>query len=216
MRVEQYSYREWFGRSILLLNLLFVVPQLSTLLSSLSTLHAQISQTGKATFYSKRATGSRTANGERLHHDSLTCAHRTMPFGTMLRVTNPANGKSVIVRVTDRGPFIRGRIIDLSWRAALELGIIAQGMAMVEIEEVDQIPFRPVEIKWKKEFDITDAGYTFAEEIKKKQEEKQAEQLRQLQEKASKGKALTHTPKPSPLQEKTAVSSQQEKKAKKR
>lgn len=102
-------------------------------------------QKGKATFYSKRATGTRTANGERLHHDSLTCAHRTYPFGTLLRVKNPANGKEVVVRVTDRGPFVRGRIIDLSWRAAKELGIIAAGVAMVEIEKVttqNGIPFR--------------------------------------------------------------------------
>ena len=72
------------------------------------------SQSGKATFYAKRATGARTANGERLHHDSMTCAHRTFPFGTLLQVMNPKNGKSVVVRVNDRGPFVRGRIIDLS------------------------------------------------------------------------------------------------------
>ncbi len=110
-----------------------------------SLLSAQTVQKGKATFYSKRATGTRTANGERLHHDSLTCAHRTYPFGTLLRVKNPANGKEVVVRVTDRGPFVRGRIIDLSWRAAKELGIIAAGVAMVEIEKVSTqngIPFR--------------------------------------------------------------------------
>ena len=70
-------------------------------------------QHGKASFYSKRATGARTSSGERLHHDSLTCAHRTYPFGTILRVTNERNGKSVLVRVTDRGPHRRGRIIDL-------------------------------------------------------------------------------------------------------
>ncbi len=110
-----------------------------------SLLSAQTVQKGKATFYSKRATGTRTANGERLHHDSLTCAHRTYPFGTLLRVKNPANGKEVVVRVTDRGPFVRGRIIDLSWRAAKELGIIAAGVAMVEIEKVttqNGVPFR--------------------------------------------------------------------------
>lgn len=61
-------------------------------------------QRGKASYYSKRATGARTSSGERLHHDSLTCAHRTYPFGTLLRVTNENNGKEVIVRVTDRGP----------------------------------------------------------------------------------------------------------------
>ncbi len=55
-------------------------------------------QKGKATFYSKRSTGARTASGERVHHDSMTCAHRTYPFGTLLRVTNPRNKKDVIVR----------------------------------------------------------------------------------------------------------------------
>ena len=94
---------------------------------------AQYVQRGKATYYSKRATGARTSSGERLHHDSLTCAHRTYPFGTKLQVTNLQNGRSVVVRVTDRGPFARGRIIDLSWRAAKELGILTQGVAMVEV-----------------------------------------------------------------------------------
>lgn len=116
---------------------------LFTLNSSL--LHAQDMQQGKATFYSKKATGSRTANGERLHHDSLTCAHRTYPFGTRLHVYNPANGRSVVVRVTDRGPFVRGRIIDLSWRAAKELDIISQGVAMVIVSKYDTfvVPFLP-------------------------------------------------------------------------
>ena len=82
-------------------------------------------QRGKASYYSKRATGARTSSGERLHHDSLTCAHRTYPFGTLLRVTNENNGKEVIVRVTDRGPRGRGRIIDLSYGAARQLGIHA-------------------------------------------------------------------------------------------
>ena len=80
-------------------------------------------QSGKASFYSKSFSGRKTASGERLHHDSLTCAHRTYPFGTLLIVTNPANGNKVIVKVTDRGPYVKGRIIDLSVRAAKELGI---------------------------------------------------------------------------------------------
>lgn len=98
-------------------------------------------QKGKATFYSKRATGARTANGERLHHDSLTCAHRTYPFGTRLKVTTPSNGRSVVVRVNDRGPFVRGRIVDLSWGAARELGILAQGIAKVTVELADPIEY---------------------------------------------------------------------------
>ena len=91
---------------------------------------------GKASFYSKKATGARTASGERLHHDSLTCAHRTYPFGTILKVTNLRNGLTVNVRVTDRGPFGRGRIIDLSYAAAKALGMLSQGVAMVEVQKV--------------------------------------------------------------------------------
>ncbi len=110
-------------------------------------LQAQDLQEGKASFYAKKFFGRKTASGERLHKDSLTCAHRTYPFGTMLKVYNPANGRSVIVRVTDRGPFVRGRIIDLSWRAAKELGIISQGVAMVTVQKADNIiiPYRPID-----------------------------------------------------------------------
>ena len=110
-----------------------------------SLLNAQGVQTGKASYYAKKFSGRKTASGERLHHDSLTCAHRTYPFGTQLKVTNPANGKTVIVRVTDRGPYVRGRIIDLSVRAARELGIIAQGIATVVVERYSPyiVPFKP-------------------------------------------------------------------------
>ena len=102
-------------------------------------LPAQVQQKGKASFYAKKFHGRKTASGERLHQDSLTCAHRTYPFGTKLKVYNPANGRSVIVRVTDRGPFVRGRIIDLSWRAAKELGIVAQGVATVFVQKYNDI-----------------------------------------------------------------------------
>ena len=113
------------------------------LLFGLVRLAAQ-TQTGKASYYSKRATGARTSSGEKLHHDSLTCAHKTHPFGTLLKVTNQNNGRQVIVRVTDRGPHTRGRIIDLSWGAAKELGILNHGVAMVRVEVVDKntIPFK--------------------------------------------------------------------------
>lgn len=98
-------------------------------------------QRGKATYYSRRATGSHTSSGDRLHHDSLTCAHRTYPFGTKLKVTNPVNGKYVIVTVTDRGPFGKGKIIDLTYRAAKEIGILSKGVASVIVEEYDDIIF---------------------------------------------------------------------------
>ena len=113
-------------------------------------------QNGKASYYAKKLTGRQTASGERFHHDSLTCAHRTYPFGTLLKVTNPANGKEVIVRVTDRGPYVKGRIIDLSVRAARELGILAQGIAPVTVERYNPtiVPFKPEDIIDLPEFDI--------------------------------------------------------------
>ncbi len=101
-------------------------------------------QKGKATYYSRKSTGRKTASGERLHHDSLTCAHRTYPFGTLLKVRNLGNGKEVVVKVTDRGPFSRGRVIDLSYRAAKELGMLAHGVSTVEVEvyHPEGVPFR--------------------------------------------------------------------------
>ena len=113
-------------------NVLFVA---FTILGFIS-LHAQ--QRGKASFYSRRATGARTSSGERLHHNDFTCAHRTHPFGTKLRVKNLNNGKEVVVRVNDRGPFGRGRIVDLSWGAAKALGMLSHGVVPVEVTPVDK------------------------------------------------------------------------------
>ena len=92
-------------------------------------------QKGKASFYSNRFHGRKMSNGDPYHRDSLTCAHRTFPFGTLLEVVNPKNNKKVIVEVTDRGPHYRSRLIDLSYAAAKELGIINQGIALEEIRE---------------------------------------------------------------------------------
>ncbi len=113
----------------------------------LTPLKAQMLQQGKASYYAQKFIGQKTASGETLHKDSLTCAHRTYPFGTLLKVYNPANNRSVTVRVTDRGPFVRGRIIDLSWRAAKELDILSKGVAMVTVQKIDNIivPYRPSE-----------------------------------------------------------------------
>lgn len=121
-------------------------------------------QRGKASFYSKRATGARTSSGERIHHDSLTCAHRSYPFGTLLKVTNERNGKWVIVRVTDRGPHTRGRIIDLSHRAARKIGMIDQGIAVVKVERYhnSKIPYLP-EKEDMPEIDFEVTEYTLPE-----------------------------------------------------
>lgn len=114
------------------------------LVTGLGSLYAQ-QQRGKASYYSKRANGARTSSGERLNNDSLVCAHRTYPFGTILKVTNLTNGKWTLVRVIDRGPFTRGRVIDLSYAAAKALGMLAQGVASVLVEPADNVvvPFRP-------------------------------------------------------------------------
>jgi rare lipoprotein A len=87
-------------------------------------------ESGRAAFYS----GGRTASGEVTGPSGLTAAHRTLPFGTMVLVTNQHNGKTVVVRIVDRGPYGRGRIIDLSRAAARELDMISAGTAMVSIE----------------------------------------------------------------------------------
>ncbi len=71
----------------------------------------------------------------------MTCAHRTHPFGTRLKVTSPATGRTVTVRVNDRGPFVRGRVIDLSWGAARELGILSMGLATVTVEPATPIEY---------------------------------------------------------------------------
>ena len=124
---------------------MMAIAILLPLTSHLSPLFSQGQQKGKASFYAQKFHGRKTASGERLHLDSLTCAHRTYPFGTKLKVYNPANGRTVNVRVTDRGPFVRGRIIDLSWRAAKELDIISQGVAMVIVQKMSNItiPLQP-------------------------------------------------------------------------
>jgi rare lipoprotein A len=91
---------------------------------------------GEASYYGKELAGNRTASGERFNPSALTAAHRTLPLGTKLRVTNKANGKSVIVRINDRGPFLKHRIIDVSLKAAQEISMIRSGKAQVTLEIV--------------------------------------------------------------------------------
>ena len=94
----------------------------------------KITQTGKASYYADKFQGRKTASGETFRQGRLTAAHRTLPFGTKVKVTNIANGKSVKVRINDRGPFAEGRIIDLSKKAAKRIGMINTGVATVEIK----------------------------------------------------------------------------------
>ncbi|WP_428983359.1 septal ring lytic transglycosylase RlpA family protein [Paraburkholderia diazotrophica] len=93
-------------------------------------------QSGDASWYASKFHGRRTANGERYDHLSMTAAHRTLPFGSYVRVTLLATEKSVVVRINDRGPFVNGRVIDLSYAAAKALGLTHARSRRVQIERI--------------------------------------------------------------------------------
>lgn len=112
---------------------LFCLAAALTLGSAGNFAHSQALLTGKASFYSNKLHGRKMSNGQLYNKDSLTCAHMKFPFGTLLKVTNVLNGKEVVVKVTDRGPYCKRYIIDLSFAAAKKLGIITSGFSPVEI-----------------------------------------------------------------------------------
>jgi rare lipoprotein A len=94
---------------------------------------AQVASHGLASFYSE---GQETANGEKFDPNEMTAAHPNLPFGTRVRVTNVANGRSVTVRINDRGPFVTGRAVDVSYAAAERIGMIKQGVAKVKLDVI--------------------------------------------------------------------------------
>lgn len=98
--------------------------------------YAQGNETGLASFYSDVFEGKKTASGDIYKSSKMTAAHRTLPFGTQVKVTNLSNNKSVTVTINDRGPFVKDRIIDLSKAAAVKLGYIDQGVTKVKIEPI--------------------------------------------------------------------------------
>lgn len=105
----------------------------ATVFATASTASAQC---GRASWYGPGFHGRTTANGERFNQGALTAAHKSMRFGTKLRVTNKSNGKSVIVRINDRGPYIKGRFLDLSKGAASKIGMIKTGSGAVCVEKI--------------------------------------------------------------------------------
>lgn len=107
-----------------------------SLILLLTVSFAQI-QSGKASFYADKFEGNPTASGEKYRHIKLTAAHKSLPFGTKVRVTNLANNESVEVVINDRGPYVDNRIIDLSKSAAEKLGFVNQGLADVKVEVID-------------------------------------------------------------------------------
>jgi len=94
-------------------------------------------ESGKASFYAMKYQNKKTANGERLDNYSFTAAHKTLPFGTKVKVTNLKNGKSVTVTINDRGPFVKGRVIDLTQSAFKKIGNIESGVINVNLEVVE-------------------------------------------------------------------------------
>lgn len=118
-------------------NLLFLLTMTSFISTSLWAQTGYV-QEGKASFYADKFEGRTTASGERYSHSRSTCAHLTLPFGTLVKVTNMENNQTVVVRVNDRGPFVANRIIDLSRSAAEKLGFVDKGLADVRIEVIDE------------------------------------------------------------------------------
>ena len=110
------------------------------ILSSFSAFCQQtFTQEGMASYYADKFEGRPTASGEKYKHNKLTAAHKTLPFGTVIKVTNLKNGKSVTVKVNDRGPFVEGRIVDLSKSAAEQLDFIIDGLTRVKVEIVEDM-----------------------------------------------------------------------------
>ncbi|PRY14925.1 rare lipoprotein A [Pontibacter ummariensis] len=95
---------------------------------------------GKASYYARKFQGRKMANGERYRRGKLTAAHKTLPFGTKVKVTNVRTHKTVKVRITDRGPFVSGRIVDLSEKAARRLGMIKAGVVPVKVKVIKPAP----------------------------------------------------------------------------
>ena len=104
------------------------------LISPCYSLFSQTTETGMASYYNDKFEGKTTASGEVFSQSKLTAAHRTLPFKTKVKVTNLANKRSVVVVINDRGPFIEGRILDLSKKAANKLDFIEKGVAKVKLE----------------------------------------------------------------------------------
>ena len=101
---------------------------------SLASCGKEISESGKASYYADRFEGRKTASGEVFDQSKSTAAHKTLPFGTKVTVKNLKNGKTVSVRINDRGPFVKGRIIDLSKTAAQKIDLVQAGVANVQVK----------------------------------------------------------------------------------
>lgn len=130
--IHPFLYKTYTMRYTFFFTLILFTVFLS--LTSCRTANHKSSETGMASYYHSKFAGRKTSNGERYRKSKLTAAHKTLPFGTKVKVTNLSNGKSVNVRINDRGPFAKGRIIDLSKKAARRVGLLDDGVTKVKIE----------------------------------------------------------------------------------
>ncbi|TYB31213.1 MAG: septal ring lytic transglycosylase RlpA family protein [Candidatus Mcinerneyibacterium aminivorans] len=127
---KQKKYSTNYNKCIILYLLLFIISNL---------FYAQPeTYKGYASWYGPNFNGQKTANGETYNMYDLTAAHKTLPFNTYIKVTNLENNKTVVVRINDRGPFIKNRIIDLSYQAAREIDLISKGTCKVKLEVVEK------------------------------------------------------------------------------
>jgi rare lipoprotein A len=118
----------------------FATALFTTVLVSAGAAPAYADAVGTASYYGKGFDGRRAANGEIFNMHAMTAAHRSLPFGTQLQVTNMKNGRSVVVRIQDRGPYVRGRMLDLSYGAARALDMITSGTAKVKMVAIAAKP----------------------------------------------------------------------------
>jgi rare lipoprotein A len=124
----------------------FITAVLLLLISFVAFAEGPFLQEGFASYYADKFEGRKTASGDIYSHNELTCAHRTLAFGTMVRITNVKNNKSIVCRVNDRGPFVKNRIIDLSRNAASQLDFVVDGLAKVKIEVLPHVEVDIVEV----------------------------------------------------------------------
>lgn len=194
---------------------LSIFRQLFTLLIVATTLPVQAQQDGRASYYHNSLHGRTMSNGQPYDRNRLTCAHRTLPFGTKLRVTNQANGKQVIVEVTDRGPFVRGRVIDLSYAAAREIGMIAAGVGSIRIEVLPRdvtVPYLNDNSYGMPEIEYGMAGvcYEFIPEWKEEEPKLQQEVEKPEREVEEEAKRITATTKQQPATTKSQIQNHKE------
>jgi rare lipoprotein A len=133
------NIRDAFGVARIVRDFELLTSSIKKTPESFVTKYTSYNQTGMASWYGGTFHGQRTADGSRYNKNAFTAAHKSLPFGTVVQVTNLYNGKKCIVKITDRGPFVRGRVIDLSKVAASEIGMVSSGVSRVKVEVLGKV-----------------------------------------------------------------------------